>query len=148
MSDAMVHDGSGCDPLSDLLEALGSSLDPMGLLGCAYSWFNVHAGIDMLSVATLGPPEPMGYICTSGALESDEEITRVWDDLVEAGASVRPDLGAHPRRRGDRKVWGASEEPMALGEKRTPIGTWVTSMGGGPSVLVMPMRPGGLCTTR
>ncbi len=140
MSDEKPQDGCCSDPLDELLEALGSAVDPTSLLARAWGWFNKHAGVDVLNVATLGPPEPTGYVFSVGQLQTEEDIVKSWDVLVEAAAEVCPDRGAHPRRRGDRRLWNATEEHMALEPPPTPIGKWIVTMAGGPSVLVMPTR--------
>jgi len=137
MAEASVSAGGApLDSSQELMAELGAAPHPMALLSRAWKWLEGRMGVDVLSVATVGPPEPTGYIYTRGPVVSCEQENALWEPLVEAAAAVRPEMGSHPRRRGDRRIWHAGEAPVDIGTPPKLAGPWTVNLGGGPSVVV------------
>jgi GGDEF domain-containing protein len=128
----VVHDGA----VGELQDALSETPDAYRLMCSAWEWFSAHALVDVLGVATLGPPEPIGYLFSEGPLDSGAQH-KLWQDLVSAATAAQPQPGMYPRRAGDRRTWCGSSPLPAFLERPETLGPWVVRAGGGPAAAVM-----------
>ncbi|MBM3123088.1 MAG: hypothetical protein FJZ97_13030, partial [Chloroflexi bacterium] len=117
------------DAVDGLQSALARAPDAHRLLRQAWRWLNVHAHVDVLGVATLGPPEPIGYLFGEGVFDTGTR-DGLWEQLVEAAREVRPEPGMYPRRAADRRAWHASGPLPTLLDAPEMLGPWTVEAGG------------------
>lgn len=122
-----------------LQHSLAEAPDAYRLLRTAWEWLSSHTGADVLGVATLGPPEPVGYLFSEDPLEAGTR-EGVWRELVAMAQQATPEPGMYPRRASDRRAWSVSHaHPMVL-ENPATLGPWVVRAAGKPSAIVTGWR--------
>ncbi|MGQ9730010.1 MAG: diguanylate cyclase domain-containing protein [Candidatus Zipacnadales bacterium] len=121
--------------LRKLSADLAAAPDAYKLMSIAWQWFKTHAGVDALGLATLGPPEPTGFLFAEGPLDSAAQDW-LWEELVRTAMVIRPEPGTYPRRRADRRVWRYSSIAPVLLDHPHAIGPWTVIAAGAPAAVV------------
>jgi GGDEF domain-containing protein len=119
-----------------LQEALGAAQDAYRLMSASWHWFRQHTGADVLGLATLGPPAPVGYLFAEGPFDSGTR-EGLWQRLVGMAREVRPQPGMYPRRAGDRRAWHASGPLPTLFDTPITLGPWTIRAAGKPAAVVI-----------
>ncbi|MBM3475272.1 MAG: hypothetical protein FJX75_18580 [Armatimonadetes bacterium] len=130
-----LHSATWDDRIAALQEALAAALDAYRLMSTAWQWFRQHTGADVLGVATLGPPEPVGYLFAEGPFDSGT-LEGLWQRLVGMAKDVRPEPGMYPRRAGDRRAWHASGPLPTLFDAPITLGPWTAQAARRPAAVV------------
>jgi len=123
------------DAVCELQLSLAAAPDAHRLMWNGWRWYHAYAGVDVLGVATLGPPEPIGFLLADGPLDSGTQEW-LWQQLVQSAVEAWPQPGMYPRRAGDRRVWrGSSPLPVEL-EAPAALGPWTAQAAGAPAAVV------------
>ncbi len=120
---------TGPDVVRELQSALADATDAHRLLTRAWQWFRAHAAADVLGVATVGPPEPIGYLFGQGPFDTGTR-DGLWEQLIQQAMDVRPEPGMYPRRAGDRRAWHASGPLLTVLDDPVMLGPWTVQAGG------------------
>jgi GGDEF domain-containing protein len=124
------------DAVQGLQVALAQASDAHRLLSRAWQWFHRHAAADVLGVATLGPPEPVGYLFAEGVFETGTR-NGLWEQLVGMAREVRPEPGMYPRRAADRRAWHMHGPLPTIFDSPVMLGPWAVQAGGSAAGRVM-----------
>ena len=122
--------------VAPLQEALAAAPDAYRLMSQAWRWFREHAGTDVLGIATLGPPEPIGYLFAEGPFDAGTR-EGLWQQLVGMAIEVQPEPGMYPRRAGDRRAWHASGPLPTMFDLPVTLGPWTVCAAGRPASVVV-----------
>ena len=123
------------DQVTGLQEALAAAPDAYRLLSAAWRWFREHTAADVLGIATLGPPAPVGYLFAQGVFDTGTRDA-LWQQLVRTAMEVRPEPGMYPRRAGDRRAWHESGPLPTVLTAPTSLGSWNVHAAGRPAAVV------------
>jgi len=121
--------------LTALQQDLAAAPDAYRLMFAAWRWFREHTAADVLGIATLGPPAPVGYLFAEGAFDTGTRDA-LWQQLVQMAMEVRPEPGMYPRRAGDRRAWHASGALPTLFDATVTLGSWTVHAAGKPAAVV------------
>jgi len=124
------------DALDELRAGLAAAPDAYRLMASAWEWFSLYLSADVVAVATLGPPEPIGYLFAEGPIDTGTR-DGLWIQLVEMAREVRSEPGMYPRRAADRRSWHASSPLPVVLEAPVRLGPWIVQAGGNAAGVVM-----------
>jgi GGDEF domain-containing protein len=133
---AQLLTATGNGVIAELQSTLAEAPDAHRLLTRAWRWFGARTGADVLGIATVGPPEPIGYLFGDGPFDTGTR-EGLWEQLVDVAMEVRPEPGMYPRRAGDRRAWHASAPLLTVLDAPVMLGPWTVQAGGNAAARVV-----------